>query len=131
MEAASLFDAGGGGGGGGGAAGGLDPAFTDSGDGHDNERVLVAHWLRMYADRVRVLQVEGPDGLSMRADRIPKLAELCGGTGLAGSSEMGGDQHWHTAGAWTAPGGRIDRLPATDSGYRRSAATMDHPLGSG
>jgi len=73
VEAATLFDVGTG-------DGGLDPAFTDAGDGHDNERVLVANWLQMYADRVRVLEVDGPNGLAVRADRIPKLAELCGAT---------------------------------------------------
>ena len=74
VEAASLFD-------GAGTAtgvGGLDPAFTAQGDGHDNERVLVAQWLRVHADSVRVLEAGGPDGLAMRADRIPRLAELCG-----------------------------------------------------
>jgi hypothetical protein len=60
--------------------GGLDPAFTAQGDGHDNERVLVAQWLRVHAGSVRVLEAGGPDGLAMRADRIPRLAELCGAT---------------------------------------------------
>ncbi len=85
VEAASLFDGGdekgdggGKGGSGTGTDGGLDPAFINCGDGHDNERVLVASWLQMYADRVRVLEVDGPYGLAMPADRIPRLGELCG-----------------------------------------------------
>jgi DNA polymerase-3 subunit epsilon len=76
VESASLFDDVG-------ADGGLDPAFTVTGDGHDNERILVARWLRTYADRVRVLETEGPHGFCMRADRIPMLAELCGETRIA------------------------------------------------
>ena len=47
-------------------------------DGHDKERVIVAQWLRFNADRVRVLEAGGAEGLAMRADRIPRLSELCG-----------------------------------------------------
>jgi DNA polymerase III epsilon subunit family exonuclease len=70
VETASLFDAEGDG-------GGLDPAFTVSSDGHANERVLVAQWLDTHADKVRVLRADSSEGLAMRADRIPKLSELC------------------------------------------------------
>jgi len=56
----------------------LDPAFAVSADGHDKERVIVAQWLKFNADKVRVLDAGGGDGLSMRADRIPRLSELCG-----------------------------------------------------
>ena len=72
VEAASLFD--------GGRRTGRAGSTRRSpmqGDGHDNERVIVAQWLRANADRVRVLEADGPDGLAMRADRIPRLAELC------------------------------------------------------
>jgi DNA polymerase III epsilon subunit family exonuclease len=58
-------------------SGGLDPAFAIGADGHDKERVIVAQWLATHADRARVLEAAGPDGLAMRADRIPRLAELC------------------------------------------------------
>src|SRR5665213_691218 len=56
---------------------GLDPAFTISADGHDNERIIVAQWLRANADKVRVLESAGPEGMAMPADRIPRLSELC------------------------------------------------------
>jgi DNA polymerase III epsilon subunit family exonuclease len=74
VETGSLFDPTDGTGG----AGGLDPAFAAAADGHDKERVIVAQWLRFNADRVRVLEVGDGGGLAMRADRIPRLAELCG-----------------------------------------------------
>jgi hypothetical protein len=57
--------------------GGLDPAFAMSADGHDNERIIVAQWLRANADKVRVLESAGPEGMALPADRIPKLSELC------------------------------------------------------
>ena len=60
-----------------GDVGGLDPAFLVSGDGHENERVIVAQWLRAHTGRVRILEVGAPGGWSMRADRIPELTELC------------------------------------------------------
>ncbi len=50
-----------------------------SGDGHDNERIIVAQWLHANAEHVRVVEVEASDGLSMPANRIPTLRELCGG----------------------------------------------------
>ena len=56
---------------------GLDPAFAVSADGHDNERIIVAQWLRVHADKVRVLESDGTEGLSLPADRIPRLGELC------------------------------------------------------
>ena len=73
VEAASLFD-----GGTGAAGGGLDPAFTVTADGHDKERVIVAQWLKFNADKVRVLRAGDDEGMVMRADRIPRLHELCG-----------------------------------------------------
>jgi DNA polymerase III epsilon subunit family exonuclease len=60
-----------------GGDGGLDPAFAVSADGHDNERIIVAQWLRAHADKVRVLESDGTEGLSLPADRIPRLGELC------------------------------------------------------
>jgi len=57
-----------------------DPAFAVTADGHENERLIVAQWLKAHADEVRVLEVEstgGTDGMSMPADRIPRLTELC------------------------------------------------------
>jgi len=71
VEAASLFDDSG-------SGSGLDPAWSVAADGHDTERVLIAQWLRFNADRVRVLEAADGRGLAMRADRIPRLAELCG-----------------------------------------------------
>ncbi|MGP8006322.1 MAG: hypothetical protein ACLP2J_04755 [Acidimicrobiales bacterium] len=49
-----------------------------TGDGHDHERIIVAQWLHAHADRVRVVEVEAAGGMSMPADRIPRLRELCG-----------------------------------------------------
>jgi hypothetical protein len=57
--------------------GGLDAAFAVTADGHDNERLIVAQWLRANADKVRVVASDGPDGMSEPADRIPTLGELC------------------------------------------------------
>jgi DNA polymerase III epsilon subunit family exonuclease len=51
---------------------------TMADDGHDNERIIVAQWLSAHADRVTVLDVESPKGLSMPAMRVPTLTELCG-----------------------------------------------------
>ncbi len=80
VEAASLFDTGDPCGPGTADGGGLDPAFTVTADGHDKERVIVAQWLRFNADKVRVLEAGDAEGvgLAMRADRIPRLQELCG-----------------------------------------------------
>lgn len=61
-----------------GPVGGLDPAFAVTADGHHNERAIVAHWLRANADKVRVLETDGPVGIALPADRIPTLGELCG-----------------------------------------------------
>ncbi|HVB94481.1 MAG TPA: exonuclease domain-containing protein [Acidimicrobiales bacterium] len=47
-------------------------------DGHDNERTIVAQWLAAHADRVTIIDVESPGGLSMPAVRVPTLSELCG-----------------------------------------------------
>ena len=76
VEAASLFDDGAGV-----TEGGLDPAFAVTADGHDKERIIVAQWLKFNADKVRVLEagLDGcAEGMAMRADRIPRLSELCG-----------------------------------------------------
>jgi len=58
--------------------GGLDPASTETPDGHDKERIIIAQWLKFHADKVRVLQAGDDEGMAMRADRIPRLHELCG-----------------------------------------------------
>lgn len=61
----------------GGAGSGGDPdRAAGTGDGHEDERVIVAQWLHANAEKVRVLDVESPSGLSMPAARIPQLAEL-------------------------------------------------------
>ena len=65
------------GGGAGRTGGSARPAVALAGDGHDNERLIVAQWLHANAASVRVLEVESPDGMSMPADRIPTLLELC------------------------------------------------------
>ena len=57
---------------------GANPALTLTNDGHEQERIIVAQWLHAHPDRVRVLEVEMADGISMPADRIPRLTELCG-----------------------------------------------------
>jgi hypothetical protein len=54
------------------------PVLTLTNDGHELERIIVAQWLHAHPDRVRVLEVESADGISMPADRIPRLADLCG-----------------------------------------------------
>jgi hypothetical protein len=61
----------------------LDPVPTGAlgvghGDDHRAERAIVAQWLIANADRVRILEVASPLGLSLPADRIPRLSELCG-----------------------------------------------------
>lgn len=66
-----------GGGGAGRSGGSARPAAALAGDGHDNERIIVAQWLHANAASVRVLEVESTDGMSMPADRIPTLLELC------------------------------------------------------
>jgi DNA polymerase III epsilon subunit family exonuclease len=69
---------------------GLDPAFAVTADGHDNERLIVAQWLRANSAKVRVLSGDGCDGLSEPADRVPTLGELCAGlTAMSGESGAG------------------------------------------
>jgi DNA polymerase III epsilon subunit family exonuclease len=63
--------------GGRGGAGGVDAA------GDDQERAIVDQWLRAHADQVRVLEVGAPRGWALPAQRIPTLAELCGGSDRA------------------------------------------------
>ncbi len=53
------------------------PTDPGSADGHDNERVIVARWLRANPGKVRVLEVEGGLGMAFPADRVPTLGELC------------------------------------------------------
>ncbi|HEY1989178.1 MAG TPA: exonuclease domain-containing protein [Acidimicrobiales bacterium] len=89
LEGGLLTDSGtmfgsGGTGGTGGRSNGTDPrevahpVLTLTNDGHELERIIVAQWLHAHPDRVRVLEVESADGISMPADRIPRLADLCG-----------------------------------------------------
>ena len=54
-------------------------------DGHEHERTIVAQWLHAHPERVRIVEVESADGISMPADRIPRLQDLCGSTGNAES----------------------------------------------
>ncbi len=49
------------------------------GDDDEAERAIVAQWLRVHADEVRVLEVGSTLGLASPARRIPTLVELCGG----------------------------------------------------
>ena len=63
---------------------GLDPVFTLTADGHENERLIVAQWLRANADKVRVVACDSGHGVSEPADRVPTLGELC--AELAGPS---------------------------------------------
>ena len=67
VETGSLFEDG----------SGMDPAFNIGADCHDNERIIVAQWLRAHADKVRVLESAGPEGMALPSDRIPRLGELC------------------------------------------------------
>ena len=45
--------------------------------GRDEERRIVAQWLRAHAELVRVVDVGAEEGLSTPAERIPTLPELC------------------------------------------------------
>ena len=79
-----------------GTEGVLDPAFAVNADGHDNERLIVAQWLRANADKCRILESEGSEGsegMSMPSDRIPGLAELCGVLTTPAISELGPTVH--------------------------------------
>jgi hypothetical protein len=55
-----------------------DAVLTLTRDGHQHERTIVAQWLHAHPERVRVLEVESAEGLSMPAVRIPQLTDLCG-----------------------------------------------------
>jgi DNA polymerase-3 subunit epsilon len=83
-ESGTLFDAEaarGGGPAGGPAAGSsslTDTAFMMTKDGHEHERIIVAQWLHAHPERVRVLEVESAHGISLPAERIPQLNDLCG-----------------------------------------------------
>jgi DNA polymerase III epsilon subunit family exonuclease len=61
-----------------GSIGGADAALAMTKEGHDQERLIVAQWLHAHPEQVRVLAVESARGLSLPADRIPGLNELCG-----------------------------------------------------
>ena len=81
VETGSLFDDG----------GGLDPAFTISADGHDNERIIVAQWLRANADRVRVLEAAGRRGWRCRptgSRRSASSAPVAESPGAPGTPEL-------------------------------------------
>ncbi len=58
-----------------------DRVLAMTSDGHEHERTIVAQWLHAHPERVRIVEVESPDGISMPADRIPRLQDLCGSTG--------------------------------------------------
>jgi hypothetical protein len=75
-ESGTMF--GSGGGSSGGSSGGADPVLTMTKDGHEHERIIVAQWLHAHPEQVRVLEVESLNGMSMPANRIPRLTELCG-----------------------------------------------------
>ncbi len=94
-----------------GPVGGLDPAFAVTADGHHNERAIVAHWLRANADKVRVLETDGPVGIALPADRIPTLGELCGsmatGTDPGDASAVAGPM---------GPTGAVEDAPAEVGG---------------
>jgi hypothetical protein len=91
-ESGTMFGSGGGssggssggsgGGSGGGSSGrscgGADSVLTMTKDGHEHERIIVAQWLHAHPERVRVLEVESADGISMPINRIPRLTDLCG-----------------------------------------------------
>ena len=87
----TMFESGTGGSGGTGGTGGTggqsssegsgdaaSPVLAMTHDGHENERIIVAQWLHAHPERIRVLEVESADGISMPADRIPRLTDLCG-----------------------------------------------------
>jgi DNA polymerase-3 subunit epsilon len=103
LESASLFDPADT------TTGGLDPAFAVTGDGHHNERIIVAQWLRAHADQVRIIEVSGREGMCMPVDRIPRLSELCGSLQIA--ADAGRDAPDGTLG--TAHEARNDAYPAT------------------
>jgi hypothetical protein len=79
VETGSLFDDG----------GHLDPAFAVSADGHQNERIIVAQWLRANPDKVRVLECAGAEGVAMPANRVPRLGELCAAYASVASATPG------------------------------------------
>jgi len=70
-------------------------ALAGTADGHDNERRIVAQWLRANPDKVRVVACDGPegadghpgggqpDGIAEPAVRVPTLAELCAALGTS------------------------------------------------
>jgi hypothetical protein len=83
-ESGTMFGSGGGSSSGsssgssGGSSGGADSVLTMTKDGHEHERIIVAQWLHAHPERIRVLEVESADGISMPINRIPRLTDLCG-----------------------------------------------------
>jgi hypothetical protein len=75
-ESGTMF--GSGGGSSSGSSSGADSVLTMTKDGHEHERIIVAQWLHAHPERVRVLEVESADGISMPINRIPRLTDLCG-----------------------------------------------------
>ncbi len=67
----------------------LGSGLAMTSDGHEDERIIVAQWLRANAERVRILEVESQLGMSMPAVRIPRLTDLCGSAAATGPSEAG------------------------------------------
>jgi hypothetical protein len=55
----------------------MDHRIDEDQNGNDAERAIVAQWLNLNSERVRILEVHSPVGLSMPSDRIPTLSELC------------------------------------------------------
>jgi len=55
----------------------LDHRVDEDQNGNDAERAIVAQWLNLNSERVRILEVHSPMGISMPSDRIPTLSELC------------------------------------------------------
>lgn len=56
----------------------MDPAFTMTRDDHENERLIVAQWIKAHPESLRILDVESPAGLVSPGQRIPELSELIG-----------------------------------------------------
>ena len=57
---------------------GVDTSSADHDSvGQDDERRIVAQWLRAHAGWVRIIEVGAEEGLSMPAERVPTLPELC------------------------------------------------------
>ena len=119
VETGSLFDDG----------GGLDPAFAVSADGHDNERIIVAQWLRANAAKVRVLESTGPEGMALPADRIPKLGELCTAVASAATATCQPAGSTPTSGS-NGPAGSTRSAASSASAPSNGPADSTGPAGS-